>query len=190
MRSLQNFNDQPAGVAILADDVLEFHAARLLLLFKVCGAVKRVDKLPRIEGLTKMAKLDFFVRYPEFFDEICQHLGAKSVVPSSLRPIESSMVRFHYGPWDKRYYHVLSYLEAKGLISVEQDGAMYVLKLTGSGNALAGSAETNPAFADLIQHMGRVKKVLGMKSGSALKDLVYKVFGEEVADRPLGEVIE
>jgi hypothetical protein len=34
-----------------------------------------------------------------------------------------------------------------------------------------------------------VKKVLGAKQGSTLKNLVYEVFGKEVADRPLGKVI-
>ena len=56
MKSLRNFASQAAGLPLLADDVLEFHAARLLLLFRVCGTKDRID------GLTKMAKLDFFVR--------------------------------------------------------------------------------------------------------------------------------
>jgi hypothetical protein len=38
--------------------------------------------------------------------------------------------------------------------------------------------------------MTRVKHVLGAKSGSALKNLVYKIFGAEVARKPLGDIIE
>ena len=183
MKSLQNFGAQPAGIPVLADDVLEFHAARLLLLFKVCGISGRID------GLTKMAKLDFFVRYPQFFEEVCAHLGKKPVAPTH-RPVESSMVRFHYGPWDRRYYHVLSYLEAKGLLTVERDGSMYVFKLTDAGKEIAKRAEKSVSYAGLVQQMKQVKAVLGGTPGSKLKDMVYKVFGEEVADRPLGERIE
>ena len=61
-----------------------------------------------------MAKLDFFVRYPEFFDEVCAYLGHPISGVAITR--ESGMVRFHYGPWDNRYYQVLAYLEGVGLL--------------------------------------------------------------------------
>jgi hypothetical protein len=38
--------------------------------------------------------------------------------------------------------------------------------------------------------MARVKEVLGKKTGSTLKNLVYKVFSAEVATKSLGDVIE
>lgn len=182
MRSLRNLGRQPAALPVFADDLLEFHAARLLLLFKVCGTAGRID------GLTKMAKLDFFVRYPEFFEQVRRHLGKGGAVAPVL-PRESSMIRFHYGPWDPRYYHILAYLEAKGLITVERQGPTYVLRLTDPGRVIAGRLEKTPAFGRIATHMGEVKKVLGGKAGATLKDLVYKLFAEEVADKPIGEVI-
>ena len=66
MRSVHSISKVKRSVPILADDITEFHAARLLLLFHVCGTKGQID------GLTKMAKLDFFVRYPSFFSLICQ----------------------------------------------------------------------------------------------------------------------
>jgi len=51
---------QPISLPLAADDILEFHAARLLLLLEICGTAGRID------GLTKMAKLDFFKRYLDF----------------------------------------------------------------------------------------------------------------------------
>jgi len=183
MKSIKNLGALPAGMAVLADDVLEFHAARLLLLFSVCGINGRID------GLTKMAKLDFFVRYPQFFEDVSRYLGGGSTSAIAPRNVESSMIRFHYGPWDKRYYHVLSYLEAKGLIAVEHAHKMYRLKLTALGTSIAQEAESRPGYSSLVVHMRRVKELLGKKAGSTLKDIVYRVFREEVADRPLGEVI-
>ena len=182
MRSLRNLGRQPAALPVFADDLLEFHAARLLLLFKVCGTAGRID------GLTKMAKLDFFVRYPEFFQQVRRYLGKGSAIGPDL-PRESSMIRFHYGPWDPRYYHILAYLEAKGLLEVEREASTYVLRLSDAGKGIAGRLERAPAFARIAAHMGEVKKILGGKAGSTLKDLVYKVFAEEVADKRMGEVI-
>lgn len=185
MKSILNIGQHKASTPLLADDLLEFHAARLLLLFKVCGTAGRID------GLTKMAKLDFFVRYPQFFDEVCTYLKkTSSAVRSTSRCVESSMVRFHYGPWDHRYYHILAYLESRELIIVEQDGQMFRMKLSTQGRTLAGQLESSHTYTSLVGHMKQVKTVLGGKAGSTLKDLVYKVFGEEVAERPIGEIIK
>ena len=102
MKSARYLDTVPAARPLLADDILEFHAARLLLLFRICGTANRID------GLTKMAKLDFFVRYPDFFARACRTEGFQC--DNLYRVIESSMIRFHYGPWDQRYYHILAYI--------------------------------------------------------------------------------
>lgn len=184
MKSLKNLGSQLASTPVLADDILEFHAARLLLLLKLCGVSGRVD------GLTKLAKLDFFVRYPQFFEEMATHLQAKLPKGTKGRPrVESSMVRFHYGPWDERYYHVLSYLEAKSLITVVSEKNMYRFALTDTGRSCANQIEERAAYAPLVTHMKNVKRVLGAKAGSTLKNLIYEVFDDEVAARHLGERI-
>ena len=123
MKSLANLLTQPAGQPIVADDVLELHAARLLLLIQNCGTKTRATGLHRVDGLTKLAKLDFLVRYPEFFEKLSKHLGQPATAPS--HDVESSMVRFHYGPWDERYYHILGFLESRNLLTVEKDGSTF-----------------------------------------------------------------
>ena len=181
MISFNRLGHQAAGVPVLADDLVEFHAARLLLLFKVCG------KKGRIDGLTKMAKLDFFVRYPQFFADACAKLGLDS--GSAPKSVESSMVRFHYGPWDKRYYQALAYIEGRGLIKAWQEGNSFRLALTDAGREVAERLANEEVFDELCEHMRRVKTALGDKSGTSLKKLVYDLFDEEVAKLPLGEVI-
>lgn len=181
MKSIKNLGGYPSSVPIVADDVLEFHAARLLMLFKLCGTSGRID------GLTKMAKLDFFVRYPQFFDEICERLGLP--VKSPVKSVESSMVKYHYGPWDKRYYHILSYLKSKGLLQITKPSNAYQLKLTPAGKGVAVRFEADPAFAGLAEQMKKVKSALGSKAGTTLKNLIYEVFEREVAQRSIGEVI-
>ncbi len=182
MKSIREAGNTPAGQPLLADDVVEFHAARLLLLFRICGTADRVV------GLTKMAKLDFFVRYPDFFAEVCKKLGETAA--RTKRSVESSMVRHHYGPWDPRYYHVLAYLEGKELIRVSQDGRAFCFELTEAGRGVADALKKDSAFSNLCEHMKQVEKVLGRKAGSTLKKLIYNVFQDEVASRPLGEAIQ
>lgn len=182
MNSIRMLGSQPASLPILADDILEFHAARLLLLFHVCGSKNKID------GLTKMAKLDFFVRYPQFFAKACQQLG-EGQGPGS-KSVESAMVRYKYGPWDHRYYHILSYLEGARLIDVSRIGNAFRLELTPEGEEVANRIEKSSAFEELVDQMRRVKKALGSKSGSALKKIIYKTFSQEVASLGHGEIIE
>lgn len=182
MKSIKNLRRQLVTLPLLADDVVEFHAARLVLLLKLCGTKGRIN------GLTKMAKLDFFVRYPQFFSVVCEALGKEVEILPGV--VESSMVRYHYGPWDQRYYHVLAYLESRGLMEVAREGTAFELALTSLGEKAATRLEKEPAFAQLAKQMRQVRKVLGRKSGSRLKKLVYETFDREVAQLSLGEVIK
>lgn len=182
MRSILNLWNYPAGRPLVSDDITEFHAARLLLLLSFCGANGHID------GLTKLAKLDFFVRYPQFFDRVSNFIG--QAARSSTDLIESKMIRYRYGPWDKRYYDILSYLRSKDLILVIKDKrGTFRFQLTESGNVTATEIAAETEFNSLIEQMKKVKKTLGKKSGSALKKLIYEVFEEEVAQKPLDEVI-
>lgn len=182
MKSLHKLAKLPAGLSLLADDIIEFHAARLLLLLGLCGVSSRID------GLTKLAKLDFFVRYPQFFDKACATLGEQ--VQSASTSIESSMVRYHYGPWDHRYYEILAYLRSRGLIQIRKDGNTYKFNLTELGKQQMKQLAQDPSYGDLCSQMRRVKDAFGTKPGSKLKNLIYKIFSEEVAQKSLGEVIE
>lgn len=188
MRSLNRMGARPVSLPLSADDIVEFHAARLLLLISVCGVSGRID------GLTKMAKLDFFARYPDFFEaaraaiEPAQATEALGRLESD-EAVESAMVRHHYGPWDKRYYHVLAYLEAKQLISVTKEGKTYRITLTGPGSDRAKALAARPSFAQLVERMREIKKTFGSKTGSFLKNQIYRMFDAEVGRRPLGEVI-
>ena len=180
MRSLRNLGDHPAGTPLLSDDIVEFHAARLLLLLRRCGIANR------IEGLTKLAKLDFFVRYPMFYERALR----RSQGAAPLRNVEFAMVRHHYGPWDKRYYHVLAYLEGAQLLRITTGPrGVVAFALTDLGREKADLLSRSHAFTALVQQMARVKKTFGGMSGSRLKKLIYELFDDEVASRPLGETI-
>jgi len=189
MKSVKRLGTYSVSLPLRADYVIEFHAAILLLLFSVCGVSGRID------GLTKMAKLDFFARYPDFFA-----VARRAAVPDvedqkesqedSDAAVEAAMVRHHYGPWDKRYYHVLAHLEAKRLITVTKHGNSYRICLSDEGGARAKRLAERASFFPIVERMREIKKVFGTKSGSTLKKLIYRLFDEEVGRRPMGEVIE
>ncbi len=182
MRSILNLFNYPAGRPLVSDDITEFHAVRLLLLIEFCGANGHID------GLTKLAKLDFFVRYPHFFERVSS--SVEQAVSSSTDIIESKMIRYRYGPWDKRYYDILSYLTSKDLILVVKNKrGVFRFQLTESGRETATEIAVQTEFTSLIEQMKRVKKTFGTKSGTALKKLIYEVFEKEVAQKPLDEII-
>lgn len=189
MKSLNRVGMQPMSLPLSADDIVEFHAARLMLLVHICGVKGRID------GLTKMAKLDFFARYPDFFEAarfaVTQTKSdLASLGNNSEKSVESAMVRHHYGPWDKRYYHVLAYLEAKHLITVSKEGKSYQISLTEIGRERTELLARKQSFASLVERMREVKKTFGGKTGFFLKSLIYRLFNEEVGRRPLGETIK
>lgn len=181
MRSLNRLGTLPASLPLAADDILEFHAARLLLLLNICGISGRID------GLTKLAKLDFFARYPDFFDIAS---GFAESGKKTFRAVESAMVRHHYGPWDKRYYHVLAHLEAKSLIQIGKDKNAYRIVLTEAGRGRAKQLAALPSFVSLVTRMKKIKTTFGGRTGSSLKDMIYSLFDQEVGQRPLGEKIK
>ena len=185
MRSTRNLRSIPAGQSVLADDLLEFHAARLLLLVRLCGTANRID------GLTKLAKLDFFVRYPSFFAEACDALHL-APPPRTMTFVEAPMVRHHYGPWDKRYYHVLAFLEGVGLVSVTPAHGTtgYTFTLTEAGVARANDLVGSPAFEPVVVQMRAVKRAFGARSGDSIKRFIYGQFEQQVARRRMGETIQ
>lgn len=182
MKSIKNLGLNPLGSPLLADDIIEFHAARLLLLFQICGIKGKID------GLTKMAKLDFFIRYPSFFNELCLKLNIN--IYKKPDAVESKMIRFHYGPWDHRYYHVLAYLKSRGLIEYEKIGRKVIISLTKLGQSKAILLKESNQYSALVTQISLVNSILGKMSGTKIKNLIYETFDQEVVQLSLGEVIK
>lgn len=178
MKSIQHANDTPNAAPLIADELLELHAARLVLLISICGTRDRV------KGLTKLAKLDFFVRYPQLFDKL---FDPNQIIPAGG---DGGMIRHHYGPWDNRYYHVISYLESKRIVDVKREGNAFVLSLTDQGKIIAKNLQSELVFAPIVKHMGRVAKELGSKTGNSIKEMIYQLLDEEVAALKLGTEIK
>lgn len=171
-----------------ADDIVEFHATRLMLLLAAC---KRSGN--SIKGRTKLAKLDFFVRYPGFLEKALKRLDPDSNKSdrfiAGTEGIESGMIRYRYGPWDHRYYNLIALLRSRNLIKVSNaDVESYTL--TKIGFETVASIERISDFAPLVARCNAVATGLGAMKGTALKDFVYEAFTSEVADLEIGDRIE
>lgn len=187
MISAKQINSHPVGMMLTSDDLLEYHASRVLLLIRICGRKIRGTNLRRIEGLTKLAKLDFFVRYPDFFRRASLHLNKSAEVPDLSG--DAGMIRFHYGPWDSRYYEVLPFLRARNLIHVEKVNNRYEFKITEQGMDITEKLIQSNPFNTTVEIMNQVALVLSRMSGNRIKQMIYELFDEEIANKRLGEAI-
>lgn len=163
------------------DDSLDFHAARLLVLLRQCGDGDRGT----IAGRTKLAKLDFFLRYPRFLERAYNATRqAKPNLPAwhpGTSEVEAPMIRYRYGPWDPRYRQFLAFLQARGLIRITASRPEKVT-LTASGRRAADQLVEKTSFAPLIDRCIAMNDSLAGMTGTELKDLVYELFPTEVGD--------
>lgn len=162
----------------VAENSDNFHLGRLLLLLLAVDN----NKSQPVEGITKLAKLDFLLRYPNCLERALIQTN-KNVELANIRnyertTIESKMIRFKYGPWDTRYRRWISLLSARGLVKVELKGRTVMLSLTERGREIAKSFSENSAYDDLRTRSQIVYKSFGHMSPSKIKDFIYKVFPE------------
>lgn len=165
---------------LLAEESIELHAARLLLLLNYAGIKGK------IVSRTKIAKMDFFVRYPVYLKKAAAIHNVSIENEVDIRP-ESPMIRYKYGPWDSKYYNIFALLVAKGLITILPSKNGDVFELTDRGRYAVNELET-VEFDNIIERCKIVSNLFRNKTGSAIKDFIYEYF-PEVTSRSLGEEI-
>lgn len=169
-----------------ADD--NVHMGRLLVLLR---AFAGKDGAESIEGLTKLAKLDFLLRYPVYLERALQARNASTrdvkVEDHEKASVESSMVRFRYGPWDFRYRRFLNLLAARGLVRVNTEGRTIDIGLTPEGVRMAEQIASDEAFSDIARR-ARILRTHFDIGGTFLMKFVYRTF-PEIATLRYGEEI-
>lgn len=158
----------------------DFHMSRLLLLL----AANSVGKSPNkpIDGLTKLAKLDFFLRYPNCLERALVADGHQQIEANiqdfERTTIEAKMVRYRYGPWDHRYRRWISLMAARGLVGVGLQGRTVQIWLTPLGREISEMVAESPFHVVLWHRAKVIAKRFGAKSGTALMEFVYDTFPE------------
>ena len=148
--------------------------ARLLLLIEAFSRGRKV-----LEGRTKLAKLDFFLRYPSYYSRALQ-IRRPELVDASDGPepdLESRMVRYRFGPWDPSYYALLGRLIGKGLVRPSPFSRGIGFRATDKGRTLARAMGEEPAWVDTAARIKILHQHFDL-SGANLKKFIYEHFPE------------
>jgi hypothetical protein len=163
------------------DQSLELHAARLLLLL---DAFAEGDQSGAIEGLTKLAKLDFLLRYPVMLERALKAKGYSTrevqLEDHEWHSVESEMVRYRFGPWDHRYREFLNVLVAKNLASVSVEGRKVVIAPTEAGRDRARELSSNALFAQYARRAKLLKRHFDLTATNLMR-FIYDTFPELVS---------
>lgn len=173
---------------------LAYHQGRVLLLIRAVAEEPRNSG--RLDGLTKLAKLDFLVRYPALapvvLDELHEsdpdlHLGAADL--SDPTAVADPMIRYKYGPWDDRYYPIVGALISRGLLRYARGRKGSVaLVPTASGRSLADDLSAEPSWRGINDQCRAVARASAGLTGNALKSRIYERLAD-LMDRRHREVI-
>ena len=183
---------KPAAVLEALRDDLAYHQMRVLLL--VVAVTESDGHSRKLDGLTKLAKLDFLVRYPALAPRVLDDLDARDgrlhvARDSDATEVEAPMTRYKYGPWDDRYYPVIGALVGRGLVRyVRGRRGSVALAPTPAGRSLAKTLARAEPWRDMNDRCHAIAQASGGLTGTALKDLIYRNL-PEVVDRPLRQVI-
>jgi hypothetical protein len=173
---------------------LEYHQLRILLLVDAVSRTKGHGR--KLDGLTKLAKLDFLVRYPALMprvlDTIPEHderLHWAALRDQDPTDVEAPMMRYRYGPWDNRYYSVIGALVGRGLLRYAPVRRGNVaLACTQAGRRLAGELGQADNWSLIAGRCSLVAEASAGLTGNALKERIYERL-PELMDRPHREVI-
>ena len=159
----------------------EVHLGRILILLNEFSGK---DGKGEIEGLTKLAKLDFLLRYPVYLERAIRSEGLNTkfmlIQEHERRSVESKMVRFKYGPWDFRYRKFINILVGKGLAYIHIQGRTIHLGLTEKGRATALDILNKENYSDIAERAKIVKRNFNF-SATNLMRFIYKTFPEIIS---------
>jgi hypothetical protein len=148
---------------------------------RILSLVHAVAALPttagKVDSLTKLAKLDFLIRYPDTRAAVRGTLAGQTETRENLRPGSgwTSMIRHKFGPWDDSYYPVIGALVARGLARyVRAKNRAVGVALTKAGNDLYDKLRSLDAWGDVVIEADVVAAEFGHLSGNKLKDAIYE----------------
>jgi hypothetical protein len=149
--------------------------ARILLLINAFTTGTK-----SLEGRTKLAKLDFLLRYPSFMQRALAIRTSKQVMEVTSEEqhnIEGRMIRYRYGPWDPSYYAILGRLIGKGLVETVSNQLGLSYRTTERGNQIAKALAKEDSWLETNVRVKLLKQNFNL-SGNTLKDFIYQHFPE------------
>lgn len=152
------------------------HVARVLLLLDAFSSPSGET----LDGLTKLAKLDFLLRYPAFLDALRERLELQDDEWQPAREAErlavaDPMVRYKYGPWDDRYYPLIGSLVGRGLAEYSKGRGRVALRVTDEGHRIAVAIRHSREWQEVASRIAVLRRHFDLP-GSQLKTLIYDTF--------------
>lgn len=140
-----------------------------------------------LEGRTKLAKLDFLLRYPKYMNRLLE-IRAKernealssdkvALKPAEVNNIENKMVRYKFGPWDPSYFAILGGLVGKGLVEPISTKRGVGYRATPAGQEVAKKLAQTDAWEAEANRVKLLKKYLNL-TGNKLKEMIYEYVPE------------
>jgi hypothetical protein len=162
--------------------------ARLLVL------IAAFSDLPEgVDGRTKLAKLDFLLRYPHYFVRAMSIRAPQEDHPlaraskADLETLETRMIRYRYGPWDPAYFTLIGRLVSRGLVVPVKTKYGIGLRATNAGAETVTKLTRHPSWKETQERAALLREHFNNK-GKWLKDWIYENF-PEVKGAKMGETL-
>lgn len=166
----------------------ELNLSRMLILLGVFAGKNNRS----INGITKVVKLDFLLRYPLYLDRALKAKGKDSgkieLKEYEKLSVESKMIRYKYGPWDPKYHKYFNILAAKGILTIFLQKRTVKINLTDKGLKIYRILSEQGIYQD-YEKRSRILKMNFNQSGRVLTDFIYDNF-PEIVSLNMGEIIE
>lgn len=157
--------------------------ARLLLLIDAFTTPSR-----SLEGRTKLAKLDFLLRYPAFFRRALRTRAPSVSIETTASEegsVEARMVRYRYGPWDPAYFALLGSLIGRGLVTPVPETRGIGYRTTDAGRRVAYELGEEASWQPTVARTRLLRRHFDL-SGRSLQQFIYDNF-PEVSSASWGE---
>jgi len=136
-------------------------ARLMILIYHLCG----VKNNKKIDGVNKLAKLDFLLKSPTYLKKGLGKLNTKTTVKISSAEnwsIENKMNLYTYVPWDENYRKFLNVIISRGLVSISFEKDDYFIQITTKGIQLTEELNGNRHFKEFVNR----SKVISTHFGS------------------------
>lgn len=164
-------------IQTLDNDVNSKLSRLLILIYELVSG----DNDKKIEGISKLAKLDFLLASPSLLKRIIKKPGAikKITIPDyEIDSIENSLNFYRYNPWDENYRRLLNILIAKNLVSIKIENKSYYILITPRGTEIVNDLYKDKSFEEFKIRAKLLRTYLGNYSDSYLRMYFQKEFPE------------
>ena len=165
----------------------DLHLGRLLILLKAFAGKQQNGA---IDGLDKLAELDFFLRYPVYLERSLPVRGKSSdkadVKDYERQSIEANTAYYSYKPWSVEYRRFISILVAKDLVSLDFETNIIKVTLSRKGSEVANSLSKKQSHSIIEQRASLLKQNFNL-SPRNLITFIYENFPETETFRVTGD---